>query len=159
VAAFYRAHYVSLVRTAALLVGGTATAGEDTTAAEEIVQDAFVSLHRARRHLHLGDEGKAVAYLRRAVITGTRSHGAAPAGPPSLWAGPPPGGWPDPSIPETLMAALHALPSRQREALVLRYYAEWPEAQIAAAMGISGRAVMDHIARGMSTLRARRVLD
>ena len=157
VAALYGAHYHALVRVAALLVSETTTAGEDTAAAEEIVQAAFVSLHHARRHL--GDEDKALAYLRRAVISGTRSRGMAPADLSSLWAGPPPGGWPAPSIPESLMAALHALPAQQREALVLRYYAEWSEAQIAAAMGISGRAVTNHVARGMSTLRASRALD
>jgi len=150
VAGLYRAHYRSLTRIVALLVSDTATA-------EEIVQAAFVSLYRARRQL--GDEDKALAYLRRAVISGTRSRDAAPGDPPSLWAGPPPGGWPDPSTREVLMAALHELPARQCEALILRYYAEWPEGQIAAAMGISGQAVMSYIARGMSTLRARRVLD
>ena len=150
VAALYRAHYRAFVRIAALLVGDTATA-------EEVVQAAFVSLHHARRHL--GDEDKALAYLRRAVISGTRSCGTAPADPASLWAAPPPGGWPEPSVPEAMMAALDALPARQREALVLRYYAEWPEAQIAAAMGISGRAVMNHIERGMATLRDGQALD
>jgi DNA-directed RNA polymerase specialized sigma24 family protein len=150
VAALYRAHYRFLARVATLLVSDTATA-------EEIVQAAFVSLYRARRHL--GDEDKALAYLRRAVISGTRSSDMAAAYPSSLWKGPPTGDWPDPSIPEALMAALHALPARQREALILRYYAEWPEAQIAAAMGTSDRAVMSHIAAGMSTLRACQVLD
>jgi DNA-directed RNA polymerase specialized sigma24 family protein len=150
VAALYRAHYQSLVRVAALLVSDTATA-------EEVVQAAFVSLHHARRQL--GDEDRALAYLRRAVIRGTRSRGTAPADPSRLWAGPPPGGWPDPSSRESVLAALDALPARQREALVLRYYAEWPEAQIAAAMDISGRAVMNHIERGLSTLRAGQALD
>jgi len=43
---------------------------------------------------------------------------------------------------------------RQREAIVLRYYADLSEAQIAAAMGISRGAVKSHTARGMSALRA-----
>jgi RNA polymerase sigma factor (sigma-70 family) len=48
---------------------------------------------------------------------------------------------------------LHRLPARQREALVLRYYGEFSEAQIASAMGISRGAVKVHTARAMSALR------
>ena len=53
-----------------------------------------------------------------------------------------------------VVAALRKLPDRQREALVLRYYGDLTEAQIAAAMGISRGAVKSHTARGMSSLRA-----
>jgi len=52
------------------------------------------------------------------------------------------------------MAELSALPARQREALVLRYYANWPDPQIAAAMGIRRSALDRHVRRGMSALRA-----
>jgi DNA-directed RNA polymerase specialized sigma24 family protein len=55
VALLYRAHYQSLARIAALLVS-------DTAAAEEIVQSAFVSLHRARPHPE--DEDRALGYPR-----------------------------------------------------------------------------------------------
>ena len=151
VAGLYRAHYPSLTRVAVLLVN-------DVAAAEEIVQSAFVSLHRAWPHL--AGKDRALAYLREAVVSGTRSHDAAPADSPSGPGGVPHASWPALSIPETLlMAALQALPARQGEALVLKYYAEWPDAQIAAAMGISGRAVVRHTERGISTLRACRVLD
>jgi DNA-binding CsgD family transcriptional regulator len=50
--------------------------------------------------------------------------------------------------------ALRSLPDRQREAIVLRYYGDLSEAEIAAAMGISRGAVKSHTARGMSTLRS-----
>jgi RNA polymerase sigma factor (sigma-70 family) len=53
-----------------------------------------------------------------------------------------------------VVAALRGLPERQREALVLRYYADLSEAEIAATMGISRGAVKSHTARGMSALRA-----
>src|SRR6478609_4118479 len=53
-----------------------------------------------------------------------------------------------------VVAALRGLPDRQREALVLRYYADLSEAEIATAMGISRGAVKSHTARGMSALRA-----
>jgi DNA-directed RNA polymerase specialized sigma24 family protein len=151
VATLYRAHYHSLARIAALLVS-------DTAAAEEIVQAAFVSLHHAWRYL--GDEDKALGYLRRAVVRGTRSRDAAPTGSPGRRRGAALDSWPAPGTPDTLLvAALHALPARQREALVLKYYAEWPDAQIAAAMGISAQALVPLAARGMSTLRACQVLD
>ena len=47
-----------------------------------------------------------------------------------------------------------ALPERQREALVLRYYGDMSEAQIASAMGISRGAVKSHTARAIAALRA-----
>ena len=50
------------------------------------------------------------------------------------------------------MACLRRLPARQREALVLRYYAELSEAEIASAMGLSRGAVKAHTARGMAKL-------
>ena len=53
-----------------------------------------------------------------------------------------------------LISALRTLPARQREALVLRYYGDLSDAQIAAAMGISTGAVKSHAARAMSSLRA-----
>ena len=43
--------------------------------------------------------------------------------------------------------------SRGREALVLKYYADLSEAQIASAMGISRGAVKSHTARAMTSLR------
>ncbi len=52
-----------------------------------------------------------------------------------------------------VVSALHARPARQREAVILRYYADLSEAQIAAAMGISRRAVKSHIAQAMTALR------
>jgi RNA polymerase sigma factor (sigma-70 family) len=52
------------------------------------------------------------------------------------------------------VAAMRARPDRQREALVLRYYADLSEAEIATAMKISRGAVKSHTARGMAALRA-----
>jgi RNA polymerase sigma factor (sigma-70 family) len=53
-----------------------------------------------------------------------------------------------------VISALRTLPPRQREALVLKYYADLSEAQIATAMGISRGAVKSHTARAMTSLRA-----
>jgi RNA polymerase sigma factor (sigma-70 family) len=49
---------------------------------------------------------------------------------------------------------LHGLPERQRQAIVLRYYADLSEAEIADTMEISRGAVKSHTARGMAALRA-----
>ncbi|GGL79443.1 hypothetical protein GCM10010095_75600 [Streptomyces anthocyanicus] len=48
--------------------------------------------------------------------------------------------------------ALEGLPARQREALVLRYWLDLREREIADAMGISTGAVKSHISRGMQAL-------
>jgi RNA polymerase sigma factor (sigma-70 family) len=54
---------------------------------------------------------------------------------------------------DAVVAALQGLSARQREAIVLRYYADLSEAEIARAMGISRGAVKSHTARGMAALR------
>ena len=132
VAALYHAHYRSLARVAALLAG-------DVAKAEGIVQDAFVSMYRARR---LPDGDKALGCLRRGVVTRARSRSAASRDQRSCWprglsaAGQQASCSPGP----LLMDALGGLPARQREALVLKYYADWTDPQIAAAMGQRARA-------------------
>ena len=151
VCALYQAHYQSLVRLAALVV-------RDCGTAEEVVQDAFVAMHGGWRRLR--DTDKALPYLRQSVVNRSRSvlrHRAvvdkyAPKPPPDA-----------PSAEQGALAllegsavvdALRGLPARQREALVLRYFADLSEADIAEAMGISKGSVKGHTSRGMSTLRA-----
>jgi RNA polymerase sigma-70 factor (sigma-E family) len=146
----YAAHYRALVRLAALLVRDMATA-------EEVVQDSFVAMHANWRRLR--DSGKASSYLRRCVVNRSRSvlrhrlvaerHMLQP--PPEML-GAEQGAM---TLLErsAVVAALRGLPARQREALVLRYYADLPEAEIASAMGISQGAVKSHVSRAMSALR------
>lgn len=150
----YSAHYQSLVRLAAMLV-------RDVGTAEEVVQDAFVALYSAWPRLR--DTGKARAYLNQSVVNRSRSvlrHRAiadmhAPA--TALYAD----GADQAALAlverSAVVAALRRLPARQREALVLRYYADLSEAGIAQAMGISRGAVKSHSSRGVSALR--KVLD
>jgi RNA polymerase sigma-70 factor (sigma-E family) len=150
VTSLYGAHYRTLVRLATLLL-------RDVGESEEVVQDAFVAMHGHWRRLR--DPDKALAYLRQSVLNRARSalrrravrDRHAPA-PPS----------PAPSAEHqalateqehTVMAALRTLPERQREAVVLRYYADLSEADTALAMGISRGAVKSHTARGMAALR------
>jgi RNA polymerase sigma-70 factor (sigma-E family) len=146
----YAAHWRPLVRLSALLV-------RDVGTAEEVVQDAFVAMHG--RWGRLRDPDKAVAYLRQSVLNRSRSalrHRAVrerhqPAPPTYV-----------PSAEqyallsedqEAIVAALRTLPLRQREAIVLRYYADLSEADTALAMGVSRGAVKSHTSRGMVALR------
>ena len=147
----YSVHYPALVRLAAMLV-------RDTPTAEEVVQDAFIAMHDAWDRLR--DTDKALAYMRQAVVNRSRSvlrHRVvveknlqkAPPDMPSAEAG-------ALTLLErsAVVAALRDLPGRQREAIVLRYYADLSEAEIAAAMHISRGAVKSHTSRGMTALRA-----
>jgi RNA polymerase sigma-70 factor (sigma-E family) len=148
----YTAHYRQLVRISALLLG-------DPHHAEEVVQDAFVAMHSAWRRLD--DPDKAVAYLRQAVVNRSRSAlrrrvvAARYTPAPML---------DEPSAEHgalaavqrvEVMQALRELPRRQRETLVLRYYADLSEAQIAEALGISQGAVKSHASRGIAALRTK----
>jgi RNA polymerase sigma-70 factor (sigma-E family) len=151
VTAMYSTHYRSLVRLAAMLVHDVATA-------EEIVQDSFIAMHGAWRRLR--DNEKALSYLRQCVVNRSRSalrhrltaDKNAPTPAPKL----PSAEEGALTLPERTQVAkaLRSLPPRQREALVLRYYGDLSEAQIAAAMGISRGAVKSHTARAMASLRA-----
>ena len=156
----YAAHWAPLVRLAWLLV-------RDQQVAEETVQDAFVAMHA--RWPKLRDEGAALAYLRRSVVNGSRSvlrhrvvadrHLAREsASPTSPWRAT------DTSAEdravarvegEHLLTAIGGLPRRQREVLVLRYYLDLSEAQIAEALGISPGSVKAHAHRGLAALRDR----
>jgi RNA polymerase sigma factor (sigma-70 family) len=51
-----------------------------------------------------------------------------------------------------VVAALRGLPLRQRQALVLRYWLDLREREVADAMGISAGAVKAHVSRGMAAL-------
>ncbi len=147
----YSLHYRALVRLAALLV-------RDTGTAEEVVQDAFVNMHDAWQRLR--DAENALAYLRQAVVNRSKSvlrhrtvvdrnlQKAAPDMPSAEH------GALVLLERHAVVAALRDLPDRQREAIVLRYYADLTEAEIAATMGISRGAVKSHTSRGMLALRS-----
>jgi DNA-directed RNA polymerase specialized sigma24 family protein len=112
-------------------------------AAEEIVHEAFAGMHREWRRLRNAD--KAVAYLRRAIVHSARLLAAAAHGDHASAIA---------NTTDEILAALHVMPGYQREALVLQYYANLPEAQAADAMGVSRRAFRRHVAQGMTSLRA-----
>jgi RNA polymerase sigma-70 factor (sigma-E family) len=140
-----------MVRLATLLT-------HDASVAEEIVQEAFVALHR--RWHRLSDPAAAVGYLRTSVVNRSRSAvrhrivqeryrqpaPPAPAGPEER------------AVQATqdarVMAALRGLPRRQQEVLVLRYYTDLSEREIAQTLEVSPGAVKSHAYRGLAALRA-----
>lgn len=152
--AVYDAQWAPLVRLAGLLLG-------DTERADEIAQDAIVATFRQRRRL---DDDVPVAYLRQRVVNACRSvqrhrsvqrRKLVPLFQQRV----------EPERPDHLterhdeqvrmMAALRTLPQRQQEVLVLRYYGQLSEAEIADALGVSRGAVKSHAHRGLAALRAR----
>lgn len=154
----YDAHWVSLVRLAWLLL-------RDQSRAEEVVQDAFIATYP--RIAELRATGGAVAYLRRSVVNGCRSvqrrqgverrylrrHLESVDLPGRRADASAESGALDHDAHAHMVAALQQLPRRQREVLVLRYYLDLSEAQIADALAISPGAVKSHASRGLATLR------
>lgn len=129
---------------------------DDTTAAEDLVQEAFIRFARGRSRLR--DEDRAAAYLRSIVINLARDHNRRGF---VSWRHRPPAHPDAPSAAETaeqraerqaVVTALRALPRRQRDCVTLRYYYDMPVAQIAATLGLSANTVKTHLQRGLDAL-------
>ena len=145
-------HYRRLVGLAGLMV-------DDRETAEEVVQDAFEALYRHWDRLR--DPYAAVAYLNRSVVNRSRSrvrrrmteraHELPDAGvaPSAESAGL------DGSRRDELLVAVRALPRRQREVMVLRYFLDLSEAEIAEWLGVSRGSVKRHAFRAVDTLQKR----
>jgi len=149
----YRSHRLYLVRMALLLV-------DDFETAEDVTQDAFAALHR--RWSSLGNEDAAVGYLRACVVNGARSvlrrrrtvrrHPQQDeqrmtedsADSRALLA----------DEHREVLAAIDRLPTRQREVILLRYWGELTEPEVAAALGISVGAVKSNASRGRDAIAA-----
>jgi RNA polymerase sigma-70 factor (sigma-E family) len=153
VSALYAEHALGLTRLAQVMLG-------DRAAAEDVVHDAFCGL--CRRWGDLTDPRKAPAYLRSSVLNGCRTvlrrRARGPADSP-LSDEAPGGAGLSADAPllasedrRAVLAALRRLPDRQREVLVLRYYLELPDAEIARAMGIGKSTVRSTAHRGLTTL-------
>lgn len=149
--ALYRAQRLAMVRLAAFLV-------DDPGLAEDVAQDAFAALH-ARWH-HVRDPHSALPYLRRAVVNNSRSVlRRRRTARRYLWphADPTPGADQDVVAADEhrrLRDALARLPRRQREVLVLRYWADLSEAEIAGTLGVSAGTVKSSASRGLDALEA-----
>lgn len=137
----YNDRYRSMVEIARLTTGANAIA-------EDLVQDAFADLYRRFEHVRSPD-----AYLRRAVVsrctswvrrrTTERRYLERQRREPQVSTNP---------ETVTVLDAVRRLPVRQRTAVVLRYFADWPEAEIAAALACRPGTVKSLLARARTQL-------
>jgi len=150
----YVRHLPELTRLAFLLT-------RDVASAEDLAQEAFIKVAGRLRNLRSPEAFD--AYLRRTVVNlcmsyhrrekvarayaereRARTSGRAPASE-----------LPDVETTDEIRTALADLPDRQRAAIVLRYYADLTEAQIAESLGCSVGAARALVFRAMETLRDR----
>jgi RNA polymerase sigma-70 factor (sigma-E family) len=148
VGALYQASAVSLIRLAYIMLG-------DRPTAEDVVQEAFCGLYR--RWDRLADADSALYYVRSSVLNGCRSvlrsravrrRGVAYELPTVSAEAVVLGG----EERAEVFRAVGRLPHRQREALVLRFYLDLPDEQIARAMGIAQSTVRSTIHRGLEAV-------
>jgi RNA polymerase sigma-70 factor (sigma-E family) len=145
------AHHRRLVGLASLLV-------DDRETAEDVVQDAFAGLYSRWRLLR--DHGAAVAYLNRAVVNGSRGQLRHRQRGRNLTRMTPRSEELDSAErvavqhgeAERLWQAVVSLPWRQRQVLILRYYLDQSEAEIASTLGVSPGSVKKHASRGVAAL-------
>ena len=136
--ALYREHFPLLMRVAFLMTGSN-------EAAEDAVQDTFI-----RCRSRLADLDHPRSYLRAAVVNECRSvyrrsvrdRGDPPATTVLL-----------PIELIELRDALGRLPWRQRAAIVLRYFADIPDEEIAQTLHCRPSTVRSHIRRGIANLK------
>ncbi|WP_329412174.1 SigE family RNA polymerase sigma factor [Streptomyces sp. NBC_00704] len=146
----YRAHYRSLLGLAALLL-------DDTASCEDVVQEAFIRVHSARKRVR--DPEKTLAYLRQTVVNLSRSALRRRILGLKLLSKPMPDmasaeeGAYDQLERDSLIKAMKGLQRRQREVLVLRYFADMTEAQVAETLGVSLGSVKAYGSRGIAALR------
>jgi RNA polymerase sigma factor (sigma-70 family) len=149
VGGLFTAHAVDLVRLAVLLVGDQATA-------EDVVQDVFARLQRSPGRLR--DIDKAVPYLRTSVVNGCRSvHRSRRRARLSRVLHEPPVWSAEAAVlagedRREVLTAVARLSRRQREVLVLRYYAGLADREIAAALQVSRGTVSSTASRALSAL-------
>jgi RNA polymerase sigma-70 factor (sigma-E family) len=134
----YRDAHADMVRLAYLLTGSQETA-------QDLVQDAFVAVHRSWSRVQ-----EPRAYLRRAVVNACTSHHRR-----AFRARRPP--VPPPATVELgadeLFDVLASLPARQRAAVVLRYWHDLDERQIAGVLGCRPGTVGSLLHRAIARLR------
>ena len=149
VAGLFDAEAASLTRLARFYV-------DDKTAAEDLVQEAFIRF--ARHHGRLRERDRAAAYLRSIVINLARDHNRRGF---VSWRHRPPAQPDAPSAAESaedraeraaVVSELRALPRRQRDCLTLRYVYDRPVAKVATTLGLSVNTVKTHLQRGLDTL-------
>ncbi len=134
---------------------------DDRDAAEDLVQESFIRLHRSAGSIR--DLRRAPAFLRSIVINLARDHNRrglmslrhqASADPPASPPEPDERAVHDEEVDQVL-GALRTLPERQRACLVLHYYEQLSIAEVAETLRISTNSVKTHCRRGLATLESR----
>jgi RNA polymerase sigma-70 factor (sigma-E family) len=147
VTAIYEKHALGLTRLAFLMLG-------DRQTAEDVVQEAFCGLYRAWDRM--SDHSHALGYVRSSVLNGSRSALRRSRRVPRPLAVPAAASAEDTVLAgerqRETVAALRRLPPRQREAVVLRYFAGLPEQETAVAMGVSRGTVKSTTSRALAAL-------
>jgi RNA polymerase sigma-70 factor (sigma-E family) len=147
VSVLFREHALGLTRLAFLMLG-------DRFAAEDVVQEAFCGLYRAWDRLPSHDN--VVGYLRVSVVNGCRSAVRRSRRAPRLLAVASAASAEADALSgeerRAAVAAMRRLPARQREALILRYFADLSVNEIAQTMGVSSGTVKSATARGLAAL-------
>ena len=148
VSGLYQASALSLIRLAYVMLG-------DLPSAEDVVQEAFVGLYRHWDRLRAADE--AAYYVRASVLNGCRSVLRRRAVRRRPLAEQPP----TPSAEAVVLGgeerdevirALGRLAHRQREVLLLRYYCDLSDQEIARVMGIGRSTVSSTNRRALDAL-------
>jgi RNA polymerase sigma factor (sigma-70 family) len=140
---FYRSEHAAAVRLAWLLT-------HDAAGCDDVVQDAFSAVFQRFDSLD-----RPAAYLRIAVVNRVRQnhrrddreerrHRLVTAATETTTPG---------SVSGELADAIAKLPYRERAALVLRYWADMPEADIATALAVRPSTVRTLVRRALTTLR------
>jgi len=148
VTAIYQANALSLIRLAYIMLG-------DLPSAEDVVQEAFYGLYR--RWDRLKDASGALYYVRASVLNGCRSVLRRRAVRRRSLAYQPSAASAEAVVlsgeeREEVIRALGRLPHRQREVLVLRFYSELSDEEIARVMGIRQSTVRSAAYRALETL-------
>jgi RNA polymerase sigma-70 factor (sigma-E family) len=155
VSGLYKAHALALARVAKLLLG-------DQPSAEDVVQDAFLSLYQALPRLK--DHDQILPYLRAAVVNRSRSvlRARRRAVLRRVQHEPPMSSAEFAAMVSedrrVVLAAVARLPRRAREVLVLRYYLDLADQEIAAALGVS-RGTVSSTASGALAAIARELSE
>ena len=149
IAGLYRRHALMLVRAAKLLL-------HDQQGAEDVVQDAFLSLYRVLPRLR--DHDQVLPYLRTAVINRARSvlRSRRRAQLRAIQHERPEGSAESAVMiredQRAVVIAVAGLPRRAREVLVCRYYLGLADAEIASALGVSRGTVSSTASRALAAL-------
>ena len=155
---FVESRYGALVRFGTLLCG-------DPGRGEDAVQDALLKTLRAwdRLDLHGDGDNGAEAYTRKVMTHAAwrsarrRWWGERPTD--ELPEHPAPDAYAEADTADAVRRALTALPAQQRVVLVLRYWGQLSEAEIADQLGCSVGTVKSRASRAIASLRASGLLD